>query len=737
VNKKIVQIVSVLLLIWVFCPITTANANLYNFGTLDIRPVSQTENKEWFIEYLNPGEQKQEQIQISNFAKETKKLTIYVTDTSVNKNSQFYTKSYEENSGYTAEGSENTRREVTIRSAEGPEDTRREGIKEWITLPSDEITLNSGESKILSVNFQIPKNAGVGLHTGAIIVRENKTDMVIEKGTRIYLNITGTAITKGEITNIKTSETISKYILNVQTQNYGTTDFTDTYKLELKSIFGKTHSQIIKEEKVKPQTVSTATLSIEKPKYGLFNVVLSTQEKETYIKTIVFIPFWIPLTLLILLFIVSKFKYPKLKYKNLFTFTPELKKGITYICILTIVSTFILTTQIKGEEANAKIARGQTIKEFKAKETIAASYELTIKWGSFRDTFYPYGIKKEWHGRIFSPNAKITIIDLLNFEENDKAELIGDKTSLRFDTITEKDNDGITLLVEPTTDVIPTINYENYENNNEYQFLITDFINSAGIYPDGIHATYFRAEFSEQEKLRQKAIELSTLSELEAAKELEAVSRQAVDIPELENLFVEDFPATTEALTDLILSSNYVENIVEENKVSKIETDSILISALQGTPEVLQELMSTPELNFIFIPSETINFPAQEFSYKLDKNSEQNLGTIIFIQNKNTPWNTFISATDFELLSGDTIIPASALTIDPGKPIILSKEDGALITEGKAKKLTSKTEKIPLVEVKPKTNKQEVFIMNPKLTVSIPRGTPAGTYRGQLIITSL
>ena len=41
----------------------TANASSYNFGTLDVQPVEKNgaTTDEWFVEYLKPGENRQEQ----------------------------------------------------------------------------------------------------------------------------------------------------------------------------------------------------------------------------------------------------------------------------------------------------------------------------------------------------------------------------------------------------------------------------------------------------------------------------------------------------------------------------------------------------------------------------------------------------------------------------------------------------------------------------------------------------
>ena len=717
--KKALQLAIFSSIIWSFTLAPIANAAFYNFGTLDVRP-AHGENAEWFIEYLKPGEQKQQTIQISNFAAETKNLTIYATDTATNEGTNFYTKSYAQSST---------------------------DVAEWIALPVNQLTLESGESKVLSVNFALPENAGVGLHTGAIIVRENRPsgekgfeNMTIEKGVRVYLNVVGAAITEGNIQNAWASDSFSQYSLNVETQNLGTTDFQKAYTLELKDLFGTTYSKATQESRTEPQTSSISTLSIEKPSYGFFNTYLSDGENQFHTGTILFIPFWTPLAIVVLAYIFARKRFPEINWialRKSFK-APELQKSFAYLGLVAIVATsFSAYAHFDNEIARAQEARGKTVKEVSSEKQTAESYELTIKWGDFRKILMAGEKKKQWHGRIYFPNARVKTTNVLHFERNDQAEIVGNKTALRFDLGTGPDNDGVVIYVEPTSDQVPIVEYENYDTDETFQFLITDYLDSAGVYPDHHHATFFKTELGEQEKMRLKALELSALAELPATAELMATPPVGAHIPELENLFVEELPATPEALSEFIFESDYVEEVIETNSTQRIETDSILLKALEGTPEVLEEIAATKELNFIFVPSETINFPAQEFSFEDSKESVQDLGTMIFVQNKNTPWNTFIGTTDFELLSGGGVIPASALSVDPGVPTILSEEDGASIAPGQEKKVGNKNDKVKLVDVSPSAGKQEVFVLNPKLSITVPPGTPAGTYRGELTITSL
>lgn len=694
----------------------SASAAYYNFGTLDIRPVHQTENptnNDWFVEYLKPGEQKQQLIQISNFSPEAKQLDVYATDTSHNEGKQFYTK-----------------------GVHGKSDD----VSDWIHLPTNKLLLQSGESKILSVNFVLPQNAGIGLHTGAIIVRENGKEFAMEKGTRVYVNVLGTAIESGQIHTLNALESAGTYGLNIKTINTGTTDFHANYELQLRDIFGTIHQEATNPSRTEPSSISNTTITVEKPYFGLYNMYLLNEAHESSVGTMLFVPFWIPLALLLMLLLALRPTAPVFNLQAAIKLlkVPEFQQSFAYFGLFIMVATITITaTNFENYTAKAQLAKGQSVPEITQEGKAAESYELTIKWGEFRKVLFPGDIKKEWHGRLYFPNARIKTTKLHHFERNDQAEITGNKTALRFDTLTGPDNDGLTIFVEPTSDEIPRVQVQNYDTGEEFEFLITDYIDSAGVYPDKFWAMYFKTEYGEQEKLRQAAVQLAALQELDATAELEATPAPIAQIPELENLFVEELPATREALVDVILTSDYVEKIVEENDTQKIETDSILIEALEATPEVLEEIAATPDLNFIFIPTETINFPAQEFSFDENKESEQDLGTMIFVQNKETPWNTFIGTTDFQLLSGGGLIPASSLTIDPGQPTVLNNGNDHSIQAGSEKTLSGEFDRTTLVNVDATPGEKEIFVLNPKLKINIPSGTPAGTYRGELTITSL
>jgi hypothetical protein len=279
------------------------------------------------------------------------------------------------------------------------------------------------------------------------------------------------------------------------------------------------------------------------------------------------------------------------------------------------------------------------------------------------------------------------------------------------------------------------LTFENHATGKALTLDLNKIKDKTIVIPNRLFAATITVRETTMETLRGAAL----LTEEGATPEAQATPEITINIPELKSIF-EDIPATPEVLSEFILTSDYVKKISTENALTKIETDSALIRALEATPEIIEEIAATPNLNFTFIPSETVTFPAQQFSFQDDKTTTQDLGTIIFVQNKSTAWNTYIGTTNFVSLSGHGIIPAGNLTVNPGKIKVLKQVDGARVTEGVEKNIRGTFDKSILVNVEPGSFSGEnrtIFTMNPKLEVKIPKGTPPGKYRGLLTITSL
>jgi hypothetical protein len=687
-----------------------AQARYINMGELDVAPAGRASgNSEWFIEYLRPGGQIQKQIRISNFDVKPKNIEIYASDTDTDDGRNFFVKTPQESGG---------------------------DLAGWIRLPASRLTLAAGETRILSVNILAPENAGVGLHTGAVMVRETGTaedNLSIEKGVRVYLNITGPVITSAETKDLSLSRTAGQISLQVKTTNTGTTDYPASYTLRAENLLGTEIDTSMAEASIKPGTTDVSTLSLPQPSFGLYNLILTSPDSTYSLGTILFLPLWTLLLLLCLPLIATRKSLINLRLLRLSrlsafppAFSPATKKAAVYVAVLALMAGItVLTSNFDSSSGSASAIR----------PTVTNAYVLTVKWGNFRwgdaESNRPAPRKTQsWNGKISFSDARISISDYLHFENDDSAEITDYNTALLYRNTTGPDNDGIVLFVEPTTNKPPAVTYENYDTGERYRFEITNYLNVPGIYPYRNLGVYFKTALGPEHAVTALA------EELEATPEQEATPPPGAAVPELVNLFMEDLPATPEALADFVLSSDYVETIATERKTTQVQADSILLNALAATPDVLAEIAATPDLNFIFIPDDTIMFPPQEFSFNDTKVSTEDIGTMIFIQNKGTPWNTYVSTTDFTSLSGGYVIPASSLTIIPGEPILLIK-DGASVQPGNARTFKGTADKSVLVDVEPESDSKQMFIMNPVLQVRVPPGTRPGRYRGMLTVTSL
>jgi|GEM_PF-1990692 len=728
--------------------IPKANASYYDFGTLDVRPV--TENN-WFVESLKPGEKKQEQLMISNFSSRPKELILYVADAE-GKDNNFIAKSLEQKS---------------------------EDIISWIKLPTAHLILPSGQSRILSVNFDLPNNAGVGYHTGAIIVRElnNKTpgttSLIIEKGVRVYLNVPGISNPQIEIASLNLGQQDNLTNLRLTLKNTGNTDIRTNYSIGYSNLLQTPTAKASPKDAtagaddnlsepspgkilIKPGEEKTITLSTEQPSFGLTSLYLYDGNSSTLIQNFCIIPLWAFLLLLLPLVLFTVYRSLKTKAaanqltsdniipnlhclpsfciackartnsKRHFT-TFAFTKNLVFAGLLLLAIELVINIP----PFESSLFKTQTITP-----KVANSYILNIKWGNFRDVRLPPTYSTKWMGEIDFQNARIAVNDVINFTANDSIQVENSNTVLKYNNTSGPANNEVILSVTPTTDQEPVLVFKNKLTGAEETHQITEYLPHSGTILNGLFSMYIKTDLGPELQIQSLSATEPAL-ELSATPEIEATPETHANIPELRNLFIEELPATPEVLANYILTSDYVEKIGVERDTASIITDQILIKTLEATPEIISDLAATPELNFIFVPTRPITFPAQEFSFRQEKVATESLGPLIFVQNKNTEWNTYVGTTDFTSLSGKGVIPASSLTLIPGEAKILGAQGTSQIRPGESRTFNGTFDKATLVNVKPEDSNQQMFLLNPVLQIKIPANTAPGRYHGTLTITSL
>lgn len=715
---KTLRITAIIIGIMTMFTSNIADAAFLNLGTLDVRPLRENgANAEWFVEYGDRGENMLRYIQIANFSPERKTVDLYVSDSTTTK----------PETNFVVNGKE----EISQK------------ISPWMSMPATSLTLEGGETKIVPVTIRIPKNAGVGLHTGAVIVREKTkadgTQFHVEKGVRVYLNVKGTVVDHFALTDGRITRSLGNMGLNFEVENKGTTDFDSPLIMELQNMNGETVATQTLSGYIRPEEKATMNFSTSTPAFGVYQVSLKSGqplngETSFSVGTFVAVPLWFLIAIAGLAMGCSVFTAKNRSKNEVVEFNfgkiltnAHFRKATGFLGILFISGLMSLPlVNMDGARNYFAAVLGATNPE---------SYEVTVKWGNFRKLILNKKNKVEWHGQITLTGATATMKNTLNLEENDQVNITNEGNTIGFNLTTDTNNDGVVLNVVPTGDAVPTLTFENYPSNINKTVNLAKLAGGKTTIANGAAGAVIFVKSTTLAELHGA----SALTELNATPEAQATPEVIINIPELKSIF-EDIPATPEVLSEFILTSNYVKKISTENALTKIETDSALIRALEATPEIIDEIAATPSLNFTFIPSETITFPPQQFSFKQDKTSTQDLGTIIFVQNKETPWNTYMGTTNFIAVSGRGIIPAGSLTVIPGDAKILRQLDGTQVSEGTEKTMEGTFDKSILVNVDPgtdMTDSKTIFTMNPKLSIKIPHGTPPGKYRGLLTITSL
>lgn len=697
--KKLASLIAISLAMFVSTSVL-AHAYFYNLGSLEIKPLTDKTNQEWFIEYLVPGQTIERKIQISNSSDSEKRIQLYGSDSLESEETAFLTQTNEE-----------------VKKDEA-------NIAQWMSLPDQELRLKPQESKIIAFSFDIPDKAGIGLHKGAIIAREitinaNGNEIHFEKGIRIYLNVIGPSISSSYQQKERLEESHQQFSYQVTTVNNGTTDLKIDHVLALEKIWGETIPESSQSKKLKPEESFTTQLSLQKPTIGVYNLILLKNGEKQFIKTVVVMPFWLEISAIVCLaFIIKKSRNIKKWLTRRSSSTlPAYRKSFAYWGIFGIMTVSFFSFQNhQAATVNAQLPEERAVNE----------YYVTMRWGNVRSFNLPNQLTREWNGKLTLTGGAINIQELLNFEKNDMAEIVDNGRSIEWKTTTGPDNDGIILKMSSLSDTVMT--YKNILNDTELRIALDDIVNQPLIIPHGL----FSLEIKSEPILQEVAI----MEEREASAEVQEEKRER-PVPELQNLFVEEIPATAEVLENFILESNYVKNVKTEEVTAKVEADSILIKTLEETPEILERMRENADVNYIFVPTETVSFPPQEFSFDKTSYSTQELGSIIFVQNKETPWNAYVSTTNFDSLSGKGRIPASALTIIPGEPKILTEENRANIQMGTNKNFRNTSDKSVLVNVNPNGDSDEIFVLNPRLEIHIPAGTLPGKYRGSLTITTL
>lgn len=243
-NPVTITIISLLFLLFLVTPLIASAVSLG--GGIGIMPGTQDANdprtKSWFIYTMNPGETKEDSVNLINNSDDEVVVKVYPVDATTTTDGNF-----------------------TLID----EFAEQLDVGSWIELFAYEVGLKPQEVKKVPFTIKVPDNADVGDHMGGLIVQEvsrgsaggssegMSMSVVTRVGARIYLTVPGEKIEKLNIEDFshlffsKTAGFLRTFFrLNYNTRfvvslsNEGNVRINPDVKIKIKNIFGMTMDEI-------------------------------------------------------------------------------------------------------------------------------------------------------------------------------------------------------------------------------------------------------------------------------------------------------------------------------------------------------------------------------------------------------------------------------------------------------------------------------------------------------------
>ncbi|TRZ50644.1 MAG: DUF916 domain-containing protein [Dehalococcoidia bacterium] len=233
-----------------------------SYGGLGIYPNESEWNeknsltKAWFIYTLEPGEVKKGKVDIVNTSDEPVEVKVYPVDAVTTKDGAF---------------------------APQPEDRERVDVGAWTTMSRSELSLEPDETKVVDFTIEVPENAEVGDHMGAIVVQgkevpaagEGTTMRVVSRvGARIYLTVPGEIIKELEIEEFSWKMEEGYVVFYLTLTNKGNVRISPKGEILIKDKSGKVVDEIIiTEREVFPKDTIVLPTKWEKTIVGKFTAL--------------------------------------------------------------------------------------------------------------------------------------------------------------------------------------------------------------------------------------------------------------------------------------------------------------------------------------------------------------------------------------------------------------------------------------------------------------------------------
>jgi len=250
INKTVLMSVVLSLLV----PVSFATAQEYGgFGGRPAFPdPDRPETESAFIHTLTPGSVKEEGIVIINNTDETKTLAVYPTDSTIATGGVFTCEQRSES---------------------------RDGVGAWINLEKSEVTLAAGETELIPFTINVSDVAGVGEHSGCILVQEQKKDvpgrpgvtLSLRTGTRVYITIPGLIVRDLEIVGFTVDTREGKgFVLRPQVKNLGNVSIDANIEVVTRNMFGVVIAEHGGSFPLSRSITSDWNFNLDKPFWGGF-----------------------------------------------------------------------------------------------------------------------------------------------------------------------------------------------------------------------------------------------------------------------------------------------------------------------------------------------------------------------------------------------------------------------------------------------------------------------------------
>lgn len=629
-------------------------------------------------------------------------------------------------------------------------------LSSWIKLKDKNLDLAPHSTTETTFTISYPELAGVGTHYGTLLTShvydtDTQNRINIENGIKIKAQVLGEKHPKFKIINNRLEEETSQHIFKTTLVNSGNTNLSGKITVTNQASPNQENSQEIN---LFPGEDRQISLTLKKETFGPERIIASfdiNNSAQTFVlKDDFTFPTEIPISLAIIAILISI---------ELFFNKKKVLAALIIACSLTTILGYSSDAFKTPILANV-LANGET------------AYLTTIKWGTFNQTPLPEWVKTNWVGRFTTENGDMYLIEKLHNEKSDQISINSTKDTLNFKNVTGPDNDGVIILVRNTNNRGGNLTLHNNLTGEEINIDLADTLKSpkyfnykqqlievkSEVAPDIIKTIQPNGSIEiPLNKFWEETSALPIITEIESTADqlitdLESTAEQT-PLVEIESTYdqqklqdeisllkeiIEETPSSPDILSEVILNSIYVEEIVSENDLTKVKGSSKLINKLKDTPLTIQEITASPDINFVFVPNEKIKLTPQTFSFSETKTSSQELDEIVFVQKKGKPWNIYMSISDFYSVSGNHTIPAGNVTVSPGDINMISQSGKLPLLEGgKEKKIKSKKDEVTLVSIIPLEKGETTFSIKPRISVSIPPNTPPGLYKAEITIRSL